>query len=93
VWQDRVIPASGPSDNGAVIGSRRVAAPRSGSTIGRSSERFYESHVMLARPLVKAQRREAWGELLHDAVSNVVRPRPHGRSTFALLALERKDQV
>jgi len=37
---------------------------------------------MLGRPLVKAQRREAWGESLQDAVSSVVCPRPHGRSAF-----------
>ena len=48
---------------------------------------------MLARPLVKAQRREAWGESLQDAVSRVVRPRPYGRSAFTLPALERADQL
>ena len=44
---------------------------------------------MPAQPLVKAQRREAWGESLQDAVSSVVRPRPYGRSAFTLPALER----
>jgi len=54
---------------------------------------LYESNLMLARRLVKAQRREAWGESLQDAVSSVVRPRPHGRSAFTLSALEREDHV
>jgi len=48
---------------------------------------------MLARPLVKAQRREAWGESLQDAVSSVVRPRPYGRSAFTLPTPERGDQL
>jgi len=56
-------------------------------------ENSYESTVMFASPLVKAQRREAWGESLQDAVSSVVRPRPHGRSAFTLPALEREDHV
>jgi len=45
---------------------------------------------MLARPLVEAQRREAWGESREDAVSIVARPRPHGRSAFTLPALQRE---
>jgi len=38
--------------------------------------------VSFARLLVKAQRREAWGELTADAASSVVYPRPYGRSAF-----------
>ena len=38
--------------------------------------------LILERPFVQAQRREAWGELPPDAASSVVRPRPHGRSAF-----------
>lgn len=34
----------------------------------------YESHLSLARPLVNAQRREAWGQSPKNAVSSVVTP-------------------
>ena len=36
---------------------------------------------------VQAQRREAWGKPPPNAVSSVVRPRPHGRSAFARRAV------
>lgn len=43
----------------------------------------YESNLSLARPLVNAQRREAWGESLKDALSGVVTPEALARGVAA----------